>query len=413
VPEIYREPAVRRPPTVQYITPEIPSTYQRRPVIRRGPVDEDPFGPAGVRAGAFTFKPAVEFTGGYDNNPPRLPQRQGSALWKIAPEMQVKSEWSRHELLLDLRGSYTWYDRLPDYNKPSVDLKAQSRIDITSQTRANLEARYNLEADSPGNPNNPTDVAKPPTYRKTGGTAGVTHRLNRLEFTLKGSADQTVYDDAELNNGTTLSLQERNYDQFGASLRGAYEITPGIKPFFEIGGDRRVHETVAEGRNSDGRNIRAGAQFELTRKLTGEISAGRITREYNSPVYGELSGMLLDAALTYYASALTTLKFEMKTTVDESILPGVSGALKQDFTLQVDHSFRRWLIGTLKFGYGEDDYEGLFREDKRYSASAGLTYKLNRNAALKGEVRRDWLRSNETGVDYTASAILFGLRLQR
>jgi hypothetical protein len=40
----------------------------------------------------------------------------------------------------------------------------------------------------------------------------------------------------------------------------------------------------------------------------------------------------------------------------------VSGTLTRDFTLQADHSFRRWLIGTLKVGYGLDDYEGLFRE---------------------------------------------------
>jgi hypothetical protein len=52
------------------------------------------------------------------------------------------------------------------------------------------------------------------------------------------------------------------------------------------------------------------------------------------------------------------------------------------------------------------------RVDKRFSAGLGLTYKLNRSAQLKGEVRQDWLRSNVTGVDYTASVFLLGLRLQ-
>jgi len=413
VPQIYREPPVRRPPSVRYVTPEIPTTYQRRPMIRRGLTETDPFGAVGLGVGSFTVKPAVELSGGYDNNPPRLPQRQGSPVWKVAPELQAKSNWSRHELLLDLRGSYTWYDRLPGYNKPSVNLKAQSRIDITSQTRADLEARYLLEAESPGNPNNPTDAAKPPVYTTVGGTAGITQRFNRLEMTLKGKADHTVYRDAELNDGTRLSLSDRNYDQFGGTLRAAYEISPGIKPFVEAGADRRVHEAISQGRNSDGRTLRAGAQFELTRRLTGEISAGVLTREYEDPTFSKLHGTLLDAALIYHASALTTLKLDMKTTVDESILPGVSGALKRDMSVEIEHSFRRWLIGTLKLGYGLDDYEGLSREDKRYAASAGLTYKLNRELWLKGEVRQDWLRSSVTGVDYTASTFLFGLRLQR
>ena len=53
------------------------------------------------------------------------------------------------------------------------------------------------------------------------------------------------------------------------------------------------------------------------------------------------------------------------------------------------------------------------REDKRYLASVGVIYKLSRTVQVKGELRTDWLRSNSPGTDYTASAILVGLRLQR
>jgi len=95
------------------------------------------------------------------------------------------------------------------------------------------------------------------------------------------------------------------------------------------------------------------------------------------------------------------------------ILPGVSGDLARDFGLQVDHSFRRWLIGTAKIGYGLDDYVGLARTDQRWFASVALIYKLNRDMQLKGEIRRDWLISSVPGVDYAANQFLLGLRLQR
>ncbi len=416
VAPIYREPVVVRPVPVA-LPPVYPNSVQQRaPLIRRGPVDEDPFGPLGIRAGAFIWKPAVELTGGYDTNVPRSTERKGSPLWMVAPELQVKSDWSRHEFVLDMRGSYTWYTTLEDFNKPALDLKAKSRIDITSQTRADLEARFNLGADSPGNPNNPSDISKPPIFTTFGGTAGVTQRFNRLEVTLKGNVDRTVYQDAELNDGTTLDLTDRNYNQYGVAVRSAYEVSPGIKPFVEAGSDRRVHDQIncfCEDRDSTGRTIKGGMQFELSRKLTGEFSVGTLTREYKDPALETLRGTLVDASLIYYASPLTTLKFDAKTTVAESTIAGVSGTLTRDFTLQADHSFRRWLIGTLKVGYGLDDYEGLFREDKRYFASAALTYKLTRTMALKGEFRQDWLRSNVTSADYTASTILFGLRLQQ
>jgi hypothetical protein len=168
-----------------------------------------------------------------------------------------------------------------------------------------------------------------------------------------------------------------------------------------------------ENRDSDGRTIKGGLQFELTRKLTGEFSAGTLTREFKDPNLQTLRGTLIDASLIYYATPLTTVKFDAKTTVAESSIEGVSGTLTRDLTLQVDHSFRRWLIGTLKLGYGTDDYIGLGRDDKRYLASAAMTYKLTRTLALKGEFRQEWLRSNVEGADYTASTVLLGLRLQQ
>ena len=42
-----------------------------------------------------------------------------------------------------------------------------------------------------------------------------------------------------------------------------------------------------------------------------------------------------------------------------------------------------------------------------------MTYKLNRNAQIKGEVREEWLRSNMTGNNYNATVFLLGLRLQQ
>ncbi len=75
--------------------------------------------------------------------------------------------------------------------------------------------------------------------------------------------------------------------------------------------------------------------------------------------------------------------------------------------------FRRWLVGTLQVGYGQDDYVGVGRHDNRYFASGGLTYKLNRDMQLKTEVRQDWLTSNVSGASYQSTSVLAGVRLQR
>ena len=102
-----------------------------------------------------------------------------------------------------------------------------------------------------------------------------------------------------------------------------------------------------------------------------------------------------------------------RSTIGESTIPGVSGVLYRDIGFQVDHVLRQWLVGSLMFGFGVDDYVGNDRLDKRYSAGAGVTYKLNRELQVKGEFRQDWLQSNAPGASYTASVVMLGVRVQR
>jgi hypothetical protein len=387
--------------------------------IRKRVDEEDPFGPVGVYVGSFLYKPAVELSGGYNSNPGQRQIPKGSTFEKVAPELSIKSDWSRHELSADLRGSYIWYNdnNLDNLNQPNLDLKGKARLDITKQTKAELEGRFGLQADNPGDPNLPSDIATPPLYITPGATAGLTHTFNRLELSLKGSIDRTAYGDAETNDGTPVDFRDRNYNQYGLRVRAAYELLPGIKPFVEYGLDQRRHdrENDAAGvaRNSDGSTIKVGSEFELSRHLVGEASVGFLERRYAEGTFPTIRAPLVDAKLTYYATPLTTWKVYAKTSVNESILPGVAGALSQNYGVQIDHAFRRWLIGTVTAGYGTDNYEGSDRTDDRYVLAASMIYKLTREVHFKAEARREWLKSTVEGWDYTTNIFTVGLRLQR
>ena len=95
------------------------------------------------------------------------------------------------------------------------------------------------------------------------------------------------------------------------------------------------------------------------------------------------------------------------------MLGGVSGIFTHEVGAEVDHAFRRWLDGALKFIFDRDNYVGSNREDNRFSAGTTLTYKLTREMWLRGELRRDWQVSNIPGNDYAAYVAMLTLRLQR
>jgi len=403
---------------------------------------DDPYAPLGVRAGAFDLFPAVELIGGYDTNPGRVAGGAGAAVYIVAPELRAQSDWSRHELKVDLRGSYTDYspDETPTLSRPYFNGKVDGRIDATRDTHIDLDTRLLISTDNPGSPNLQAGIAKLPVFATFGGSGGVTHQFDRFELGVKGDVERTEYEDSTLTDGTIASNADRNYNQYTGALRGGYELMPGVKPFVEVSTDSRVHDlaTDFEGfqRDSTGLTGKVGSTFELTGRLTGEIAVGYERRNYVDPRFDTLDALIGNASLIWTATALTTVKLSASSVVGESTIPGVSGIIYRDVGLQIDHALRRWLIATAKFGFGVDTYKGGTdtstgaaaicdcvistpgdtspdRQDLRYEIGFGLTYKLSREVQIKGEVRRDWTHSNVAGNDYASNIFLLGLRLQR
>ncbi len=406
-------------PSAEPLQPGIdPVTALPKTLIRRPAIDEKPFDPLGIQAGSFLLRPAIEVSGGYDTNPARTVAGGGaSSFATVAPELQVNSNWSRHVLTADLRGSYIWYGTAATLDRPTFDGKIDGRVDVTSQTRIDLEGRLIVATDNPGSPNIQAGLARLPISTDVGGSIGLGQRFNRLNVEVKGGIDRTTYQSSVFTDGTVASNDDRNFDQYSAQLRAGYELTPGIKPFAELDVDRRQHDlrfdTFGLDRDSDGTAGKVGSTFELSRILTGQIAFGYLDRRYGDPALPTIAGPTLDASLIWIASALTTFKFTAVTSANESTLAGVSGVFTHELSLQIDHAFRTWLDATLKFTGDRDAYVGSARLDDRYAAAFDLTYKLNREVQLKSEVRREWLSSNEPGNDYQAYVGLLGVRLQR
>jgi len=400
-------------------------TTRHEPGIAQSPrlrprLEPDAYEALGLRTGSFLIKPAVDVSGGYDTNPARSNGGKGSSLVIVSPELLVRSDWSRHELRADLRGSYITYpgyDQQPKLDRPNVDSRVVGRIDVTHDTRLEGEGRLLVGTDNPGSPNIQAGLAKLPIFTSMGSTIGLAQRFNRWDFVLRGTLDRVDYHDSLLTDGSTATNADRNFNQYGGQARASYEVLPGVKPFAEVAVDTRLRDQQFDRfglqRSSLGQSVRAGTTFEPTRLVTGEVALGYLKRRYDDPTLPDLGGLLIDGSLIWSASALTPATLTARTTADEAVTPGVAGTFRRDAALQVDHAFRRWLIGTAKLGYGLDIYQGSLREDHRYSASVAVTYKLTRTVQVKGEFRQDWLQSNQPGTDYTASTMLLGMRLQR
>ncbi|KIZ35813.1 MULTISPECIES: outer membrane beta-barrel protein [Rhodopseudomonas] len=411
------------------VSAALAGTAVGQPTRRRLKADTDPFGAVGDYAGSFLVKSAIELRGGYDSNPGRVSSNpKGAGFYVVAPELMVTSDWDRHALVADLRGSYTGYaGALPSTNpgvqsapinldRPDFTGHIDGRIDVSRDTRLLGEARLRLSTDNPGSPNIEAGLAKYPIFTTTGGSFGIDQNFNRLQVTVVGNVDRTVYQNSRLTDGTTDSNADRNFNQYGGAGRVSYEVLPWLKPFVEVEGDTRVHDTAVDRggyqRDSSGGYAMAGTSFELTRLLTGEASIGYATRTYSDPRLQKLTGLLTSGSLIWTVTPLTTAKFIATSSVDESTLAGVSGVLSRSYTAEVDHDFRRWLTAIGRFTWGSLDYQGSSRYETFHSISGDLVYKLNRTVQVNAQVRHEWLDSNVAGSSNKATIVMLGVRLQ-
>ena len=426
-------PRIAPPPSASANKVPVPAamvgTVPGQPLRRRLRADDDPFGAVGDYAGSFLIKGGLELSAGYDTNPTRLNRPVGSPAYVIAPDLLVVSDWERHALVADLRGSFSGYTNdMPasinglaspspvEANRPNFVGHVDGRLDVTRDFKLTSQLRLRLATDNPGSPNVQAGLQKYPVYATYGTTVGFDQTFNRFQVAAGTTIDRTAYTDSKLTDGSTFPNTDRDFNQYGGIGRFSYDLKPGLKPFVEIQGDTRVHDQPADRngyfRDSNGGYAKVGSSFEFSRILIGEISVGYSARNYTDPRLSQLSGFLTTGSLIWNASGLTTVKFFTDTQINETTIPGSSGVLVRTYAAEVDHDFRRWLTAVGKFTYGTYDYQGQNRNDKTYSLEGNLIYKLNRNVWIKGTLRHDILDSNQAGSSSQGTVMLVGVRLQ-
>jgi hypothetical protein len=408
------------PPTIA-----MPAPLPQRPKPR---VEDDPFAPVGVDAGPLRLKLYEETDLGANSNPnvapPGSPQLRGSVFVRQEIGASGQSDWSSHAFTGDLRLGYNDFFTAHSADAPDGAGKFTTRIDVARDTKINLDGHFDLTTQLPTSPNlynggAPIILTSRPMIADYGGGIGATQAFNRLELTIRGGAERTWWQNAHFSDGSTQDLSRDSYDDYSLSARAAYEWTPGIKPFVQGVFDRRLHDSLTDlsgyERDSVGAAFSAGSTFELTRLLTGALAAGYADRHYQDPRLANLRGPVFDASLVWTATALTKVTLRGATTLDETTVAGVSGAITQRAGIEVSHALLRNLTLTATGSWQNATYPGANPGIAQTLFQAGLRaeYSLTRSMVVKGSFTSQRMISSTPGTDYTANIVMVGLRLQQ
>lgn len=387
------------------------------PARLRTRIDDAPYDPIGYGVGSLRLTPYVTQSFGYDSNPDQTQTGlRPSAFERTEGGFGLASDWSRNALTASLHAGYDDFFSDPQANRPDAVGVVDYRFDVDRDTTLDAETRFAIDTQRVGSPEVANGAQGRPLISTFGGSVGGAEGFGRLNVALHGSLDRTAYDNADGGGGVTQDLASENFDDAGFHLRVSYEATPVLRPFVDILADDRIHDRTIDytgfRRDSVGVIGQAGSSFELTRLLSGEVSAGYGGRSYDDPRLKSIASPVFNGVLTYAATPLTTISFRGATSFDETTVAGASGTESRSLTLEVSHALTRNLTITGALSYLDTEYVGAPIAETTLAETLKAEYHLSRSWIATASYNHERLNSTLAGASFGDNVFLAGLRWQ-
>ncbi|MBC2861148.1 outer membrane beta-barrel protein [Stappia sp. 28M-7] len=367
--------------------------------------------PRGMRVGSFLLYPEL-FTGlGWSDNRAGDSNGNGGATYRIAPSLRVQSDWSRHSLGINFRGSYTGYPDSGLEADPNVSSDALLRLEVGERTEVDISGSYGLSMQDRGTAES---AGGDQEIHSLGGGLALRRDLGLVGAELRGEVDATYYQGA----GGAAANRDRDNALFTATLRVDGNTGAAVTPFAEASVlarrymDACNNPALCEDRNSSGYGLRAGLAFDNGGKISGDIAVGWRSERLDDARLARLEGMTVDGSLVWSPTRLTTVTALASTSFAPSSLAGTPGSAAYSSDLRVAHGFSDALSGEVGIGYTWRDYTGLVLTEQEARATTALTWALTSNVALQGRYTFRRFISSNPGSSYDSNTIEAGLRFR-
>jgi hypothetical protein len=351
--------------------------------VRQRPRPEYDMG--GHRSGAFMVSPTVTGAAEYNDNIYGTAVRKtDDVIFRVTPRVDAQSTWSRHLLAAFATATVNKYAEQSDEDTTDWSLGAQARLDMVRGSFFQAGADTAKLTEPRTSSNTALASAAPVRFQQTAAFLGVVHELNRLRLSARGDVRRFNYEDGRTAGGVVIDQDERDRATKSLNGRADYAVSPATAVFVQVTGNWRDYNNVparALDRTSNGYELLAGANFELSNVMRGELGVGYLSQSFDDARFSKIDGFGMRGQLEWFPTQLTTLTATAARSVEDAGIAGASGYLSTNLGLQVDHELLRNIILTGQVSHGNDAYQGVDRTDKRLTLGASVSYMMNRRLA--------------------------------
>lgn len=381
------------------------------------PANPSPFAPIGLRLGSFDVFPSIEQGIGWTSNAANTQGGESATFSETTLRLDARSDWGRHAATLTSIGTYRRSIAGAPISEIEGNLDGQLRLELLNDFSALAGIGYDIRPESAFAPGTIAGVADRPTRHVLTGTAGLSRDAGLARLSATAGVNRTIYDDARLTDGSTVSQRERNSTLATLALRGGYAVSPALRPFVEGEIGRRYQDVRVDSqgfaRSANRFALRGGLELDMGEKLSGEVAAGWLMERPDDANLAAISGVALQSNVNWSPVRGTIVSLNGSTAVEGATRPGDTGTFLYSTNLSVSRELRANLTGSALLGADYRLYPGSSQYDLTLRGEASLTWWLNRYAGLVGGVRHEQFTSNQPGRESRQTSVYMGLRAQR
>lgn len=386
--------------------------------VREEAEEEDPYAAQGVRLGGFLLFPELAVESVYNDNIFLSSTRpEGDWALELTPSLSLRSDWSRHSLEANFSGVRSYHEEFETENDETFSANVTGQLDIRRDTNIIASTGYSKSLEDRGSNDFPSNAAERAATRNRDASLEGNHTLNRVTLTLRGELSEENFDDSVASDGSNIDNSDRDYAEQRLTGRVAYEFQPGVQAFVEASTNDRNFERKTDSNGllngSSGHEVQAGLAFKLTGKLTGEASAGYALQTPDERTLKDVNGLIFNAALEYKATALTTLRFDAASEIEETTSADSAGSINRSVEFSVEHKPRRNIILGASIAYENEQFSGINETDE--DVVVGLTgeYLFTPSVGLIVSYEHGESMSSTPGSDYSTDEVRMGMRFRR
>ena len=369
--------------------------------------DRDQYKAKGIPVGAFILRPTIDvLTYSSSNIFAQENNEESDIVYVVKPGVSLASNWYSHGIKLHANTNVGRYSSNSDENYVDYILGAAGRLDVRRGIYVFTNAKHQHRHEERGSPDD-VNGTKPTEYDENVALIGVTRDVGRVALNFSAEAKQLDYDDARTNAGIVINNDDRDRKEFKYNAKASYEFIPNYKAFTRFTYDVRSYDEQATvSRDSKGYNIVAGTSVHLTGKVKGDVYAGYLRQNYDAAQLNSINNFDLGSAMLWNVTDLTSLRFGLKRSVQETTENLSSGYVTTGATITAEHELRRNILLGANLSYSNNNYTGSAgsteRDDDLYKTGLELGYFLPR-PGLSVQTKYNYTErdSNIVNNDYT------------